>query len=524
MTALIALQLRLIWRAAPYFLKFAWFFLLLCAVGLFAADNVERWQMGMTMMVAFFFIVGGLVATGSVDGFFWLAPLRQSARMGTRLVLLGAGGLLCVGLLLGLHAWFRQAPIEPWPRLALHLWLCWVAGGFLVFVAGDLTRDSHPAVNGGAILISVAPAMTLMQLHVNTGLPALSLLAEGIAAVALFWLNFVVTRHQEMFFPKGSSATDELPSPAPMPPATVRPVALPRPSRIVLDHTADPSPVLHGSLFSYASTWIYLFSWLAIAFLPIGLVYAWFAMMVMSMALRQRLEHWRPFQATPLPRRVAFRWLIGPVLGFWALTVIIQCATVSMTSADVLDERGETFELPSVLRESREKLPAELRGARIPEDPREAAALLSRALKVSYGLDVPASEILARRSGVDPWAWLKKEERRWTGTIRWRQIQGRLAAGFLVAAYALFTLVWMLRGRWSETVIQLSATINLLVWMGPFAVNYLHKWLPEGLWSIYGAVFDRPWAFAAAMAVLSAALLVRHYRVFCTSAVHPAAV
>jgi hypothetical protein len=155
---------------------------------------------------------------------------------------------------------------------------------------------------------------------------------------------------------------------------------------------------------------------------------------------------------------------------------------------------------------------------------------MSLALRVGYGIDVPADEILALRPAVpldgsmDPVQreWLRDVERRWEAPMRWKLLQWRIAAGLFVLLAGLVSISTMLRARLPRWLTQAFSWLLALSFLVPVCsaslLNLLPR-IPRPLHALYGELFDRPWILTAVLLPLSLLLLIRHARVFCVHSV-----
>jgi hypothetical protein len=562
MAALIALQLRIAWRGTPLTLRALVFFLLI--PGIHALISKQADQTGLVSIGVAglaFFLFGAAAASGTAEPITWQVPLPRPVRAWARIFLLVIGGTVHTAIVLGLYRGLGFSPPEGWSLLGANLWFCCVGGGLLLFLASDLTRARHTLLQAIALVLGFVPGTVLWAVHLSQGLHSGFLIGEILAAVGLCWLNLVVNRdlelHARLTVPKGElddytrPIAPPLPEPRSSPPAatldrSTAPIVRSAPSsRRLLDRTPSVTPVLFSSLFSHVWVWILGGLWLVASFIPVAFVHALYALMFLPLLLQGVLNHWQPFQASPLSRRAVFLRLLSPVLGLWALTMVLQGTSIWLSTPPTLleierstpfteDGQFQTheralFALPSAKRDPDAAISPQLLlwkswEREIPQPPEQAAALLSEAFRVSYGLGVPASEILALHPpgglvrGRDPAQtdWLRKVERRWSPAVRWRHTEWKLLIGVAGLVLSLFSLLSTLRGRCPRWIAIsfpfLSATVPmLLLFFYPQGSNE-SLFLPMA-WLRRNA-YDHPGLLIAALAALAALLLYRHLRVF----------
>jgi hypothetical protein len=244
------------------------------------------------------------------------------------------------------------------------------------------------------------------------------------------------------------------------------------------------------------------------------------------------LQHWAPFQATPISRKVVLRRLFIPILLLWALTLGIQSGTLWYENPTVVGYYGDGFKLPPIKRECEEFLPPQFQtnshgsSRTLPGSREKVAALMSQALRLSYGIDVSADEILAVHPPVSPdksedsirYAWLRDVENRWEGPIRRQLLQWRIAAGLMLLLAGLLSMTTILRGRLPRPLTQTFQWLLAAFFMLPACWSWIAASLPRiprPIQTLYGDVFDRPWILIAVLLPLTVLVLIRHARVFC---------
>ena len=119
-------------------------------------------------------------------------------------------------------------------------------------------------------------------------------------------------------------------------------------------------------------------------------------------------------------------------------------------------------------------------------------------------------------------AWLRLVERQWAPAVTRRMLQWRLLLGTAMLAIGMLSMISPLPGRSPAWVRFFLLTGGLLLPMMALVVqsletNAISNYSPQPLRSLYLAIYDRPGALTAALAVASAALYLRHLRVFGTS-------
>lgn len=528
MTNLFALEFRLLCRGLR---PFAPVLSILVPVALLAMlsheeitpEKLAGWALFPTLLLA----VAGTVTAQAGESMAWLAPLRHFSRVWSRAALFAVIGAFMAGLILALHAVTGTTPREPWILLALHLWLVFQAGGLLLLFATDVTRRQHAVISAIAVVIAILPACAVTSMHVARGFPAAWLAVEAAAWAILLGLNLLVHRDLE---PGRSLLGMNVMEEAPVPPT--EPAPLPKPAGMVLDRRPDPVPVLSRGLWSYKVVWLFSIGWMLIALLPDPVLYAVFGLLCMTLLVQRALGHWAPFQASPVSRRLVLRRLFAPIFLLWALTLVIQCATPWILTPSVLNYRGDRFSLPDFKRDIDTHLPPVLQkypasDEPLPRDPDQVAALMSRAFRLSYGLEVPPADILAVRASVPGDShkeWLLEVERRWKTPILAWVLQWRLATGLFVLTAGLLTLVEALWGSWPRVLIRALKGIGMLFWFLPLLVlgfGWLLSHAPRPLRELYAELFDRPWIALAFLGIVSLLLGLRHVRTFCRSAITP---
>ncbi len=549
MAALLALEFRLLWRVCRAKFWYSGYFILLIVMGIISKRNVPMATVGSWVLLpGFFFTISGMVSIMRAETLAWLVPLKIPARLHARMALVSMLGLLHGAVCLALFPLTKNTPIEGWPALALHLWLCFAVSCFLLFAFADLTRNQHSIIQTLAFVIGISPGYGMSIAHMVSGAPPWTFAAEaGFLGLLLAWnLHF----HRDMEPARGVRSTDVSDLPRPVAPALAQfqvvasalvplqrraaPAPLPTPASPRLDHVADPGPVLFGSLFSYVSVWLCIGAWLLVSFIPFSGLYFILGYACFGSLLTRALRTWAPFQWTPIPRSVVLRRLFCPILVFWALTLAIQCATLWYERPTVLNHSADGFSLPIVKRECEEFLPPQfdpnlLRpGREMPKSPAAIASLMSQALRVSYGLDVPAEDILAIRPPESPdrnpdenrAVWLHDVERRWQTPIRMMLLQWRIVAGLLLLLFTLTTLAPVFPGRLPRWMLRVAPWIIVPAGWVPMFLFIDQKFnprLPAGLRALYSGIFDRPWILVALLLVASGLLLRRHAREFCVS-------
>lgn len=552
MTALLALELRLLWRSMRS-LRYLWILLPIIAMlqrsyGKQTLESLAGW----ILMPVMGLCLSAIGTTQSAESVGWLVPLRHAARIWARLVLISAMALLSTGLLMTYSVMTGETLREPLFQMSGHLGLLVVADLLLLFIVQDLTRLQHPAVVTICTLVALIPGGLLWILHFSIGLPAWTIGAEAVALAALLKLSLVINRDLEpttraltLKQQENAPLPHSPPDPVdrglePRPEATVaaRPAAspLPRASRAILDRRPNIGRVLFGELFSYVTFWLIPPGWLAISFIPDPFIGAILGLFAFSVLFQNILAHWAPFQAAPISRPRVFLQLHAPLLALWAVTVAIQCGTLWYHTPTILNRYGDRFSLPTLKRENEVSLPEVFRdvsfspGGQLPPAPEEVAALMSRGLRVSYGLDIPAADILAIRSPETPTVatsyvhadWLRAVERRWDWPIRRRLLQWRLVMGLFVLVTGLLTVMENLPGRSSPRLVRTLRQVAAVICFLPlFALSFgtIFSMLPKPVLELWARIFDRPWILLTGMAAVAVILLGRHAVAFCRSAV-----
>jgi len=534
MTALLALEFRLLWRSLRS-LQYLW--ILLPIIAILQRGYGKQSLAGLAGVILMPVMGLCLSATQSAESIGWLAPLRHAARIWSRLVFISAIALLSAGLLLTYCVMTGETLREPLVQMSGHLGLLVLSELLLLLLAKDLTRLRHPAVVAICTMVALTPGAGLLSLHFLIGFPAWTLGAEAIAGVALLKLAFVVNRGLE---PTTRALVFQQQENAPLPhspqdPVAARPAAT-RTPRAILDRRPNISRVLFGELFTYITFWLIPAGWLAVSFIPESFIGAIFGLIGFWLLLQSILAHWAPFQVAPISRPRVLLQLHAPLLTLWAVTVAIQCGTLWYHTPTILNRYGYRFSLPTLKRENVASLPAIFRdrtddGARrFPSDRKEVAALMSRGLRVSYGLEIPAADILvvegtaisdATISSVQA-DWLRAVERRWEWPIRWRLLQWRLVMGLFVLVAGLLTAMENLPGRSSPRLVRTFGRIGAAICFLPlFALSFgkVFSMLPKPVLELWARIFDRPWILLTGMAAVAVILLGRHAVAFCRSAV-----
>jgi hypothetical protein len=549
MTALLALELRLLWRNMRS-LGFLWILLPIIATlqrsyGKQSLESLAGW----ILMPVMGLCLSAIGTTQSAESIGWLVPLRHAARIWARLVLISALALVSAGSLTTFCVMTGETLREPLVQISGHLGLLIVAGLLLLFIVQDRTRLQHPAVVMISSLAALIPGGMLWIVHFSIGLPAWTIGAEVVALAALLKLSFVVNHNLEpttraLFLKEKENAPLPHSPPDPVdrgpehrPEATIaaRPAASPltRASRATLDRRPSVGPIISGGFFSY---WLIHAGWLAISFIPEPVIVSILGFFAFSVLLKGVLSHWAPFQAAPISRPRVLLQLHVPLLTLWAVTVAIQCGTLWYHAPTILNRYGDRFSLPTLKRENEVSLPAIFRdstddGARqFPSDRKEVAALMSRGLRVSYGLDIPADDILAIRNPGTPNVatpsvhadWLREVERRWEWPIRRRLLQWRLVMGLFVLVTGLLTVMETLPGRSPPRIVRtLHWIVAVICFLPLFALSFgkVFSMLPKPVLEFWARIFDGPWILLTGMAAVVVILLGRHAVAFCRSAV-----
>jgi hypothetical protein len=549
MAALIALQLRLAWRGIPLSLRIGGILLLILGVHAVISKRPDSGGLsgaGVAFMAVF--MLGLAAVSAGSEPLTWQVPIPRSVRAWARIILLVVGGSVHTALVLGLYRLLGVPPAEPWGLLGANLWFCWVSVGLLLFLAGDLTRARPPLLQAIAILLCFAPGTLLWIFHLADGLHPGFLIGEITAVVALCWLNLAVNRdfelHARLTMPKDEPDIPTRPFPRSVDPPAAPALRSAPLSRRLLDRTPNVTPVLFSSLFPHVWVWLLAGIWLLVSFLPVTVLHAIFAILVLPLFFQGVLSHWQAFQATPLSRRSVYLRLLAPILGFWALILIVQGTTLwlsppptilrierlNVLTGDGTHESRDrvAFDLPSARRDPEAAISPPLLPSSwdqgLPQPPAQAAALMSEAFRVAHGLQVSASEILALHppgdliGGRDPAQadWLRDVERRWSTAVRWRHTEWKLLIGLAGLVLSLLSLVSTLRGRWPWWIVLplplLTGTLPLLLILSP--PRWIQApWLTPVAWS-NGIIYDRPGTLIAALTALVALLLYRHLRVF----------
>jgi hypothetical protein len=250
----------------------------------------------------------------------------------------------------------------------------------------------------------------------------------------------------------------------------------------------------------------------------------------LTMAFQGAFQFWRPFAAAPLARSKTFVLLTTPILALWAVTVMAHgVSSWAFTRSELIrsDPDGLRFDLPFARRTRDAELSTELRRGVLPQDPERLAFLMSEAYRASYGLKITAGQILAVPTPadvVDTAGWLRTVEKHFEPAISRRVVEWRLLAGMALLAMGLLTLLGPLPGRiprWIRGTLVIGNFVLPLVILLLLSLetNVIANHLLAPMRPLYRAIFDRPGTLTFALAVLSAALYLRHLRVFRTSEV-----
>src|SRR6185503_16024963 len=156
MAALIALQLRLCWRGFPQMLRVSWILLAVMLVSYLSKRSSGSDLYPMLAAPLVMILLGALLAIGSTDPLIWQVPIRRSARVWARVVLLSLSGALATAFVASLHVVYGSRPPERWPLYLANLELCLLGGGLLLFLAGDLVRRAHVFVQLIVIIVAAS--------------------------------------------------------------------------------------------------------------------------------------------------------------------------------------------------------------------------------------------------------------------------------------------------------------------------------------------------------------------------------
>jgi hypothetical protein len=553
MAALIALEFRLLWKSSRAGLPYVAFIVPVFLSSLWSSENTRMESLAPFLVIpALLLTVSGLVSIQNAEKLAWLAPLKRLARIHARLWLFSVLASLHVAVIFAFYLVMGSRPVEPWGLLAVHLWLCFLGTGLLLFALAHMTRSQHAFLQTLAFIVGVAPGFGMSAGHVVSGAPLWTLGMEAGIVFMLLVFNFLLHLEMEPVsrLPNVEAAetprldrapaTSEsgsiaAPEPLPFPPRRA-PTSLPVPAVPRLDHVADPGPVLVGSLFAYVSVWLGIGGCIAGSFVPVPLFYLITEFLLLQMIVIRVFQHWAPFQWTAIPRQTVLRRVFIPILLLWAITLGIQGATILYDRPSVLNYSVDGFSLPFFKRDFVVYLPAPFqssgssRDRELPASAREVAVLMSQALHTGYGIAIPQEEILAMRPsettdsvpGQVRSAWLRDVEQRWESPIRLRLLQWRIAAGLFALLMLLTSVSTTLRGRmsrWANRLLQWVFT-PLFLWplFSPFYSRVVPL-IPARLRVLYGEVFDRPWILIALLLPAVSLLLIRHAVVFCVSPV-----
>jgi len=516
MTALMGLQFRIIRRGMVGFAQGASLFLVVAAALAFSRSGPrdEAFTTAAAIPLALA-LIGLSIAASSAETMAWFVPLAPTARVWARLGLFALSGVATTSLILIAMGLCHVAPKVDWYSLAMSLWVCWVGGGLLVLFMGDFTRSANPGIATLGLLAAGAPGIGMSCYHLVEKLPWEILFAEAAVTAVVFVLSLVTLPDEELHR-SGEMPSTEAP-PAPATPAK-------------LDRVASLAPVMWWAIFRYRITWTMAVITLLLSLFPSATGLAIFSLIFTLFGFQGALNYWRPFQATPLSRPKAFFMLTGPTLALWALSLGLQSISFPLWERDPLIQELPGHEpgtiglrLPRPRRNPDAEISPLLRksgGAMVPDAPEQAAALVNEFYKVSYGLDVPAHQILALREGQSTRPWLEAVERRWSGAVSSRLIEWRILLSTAMLTCALLAMGNLLPGRWPAWLHDIVSSAATLIPMMVFVVHSLEvnvmAMLAAPFRPVYVAVFDRPLMLAGVCGVVSVALYLRHLRVFCT--------
>jgi hypothetical protein len=383
---------------------------------------------------------GSLLAIASTDPLIWQVPIRRSARVWARVVLLTLSGAFAAAFVAGMHRAHGFRPPEPWSLYLPNLVMTWIGGGLLLFLAGDLIRRAHVFVQAFVVIVAASPAVAMITLHILPGLSWPALPAEAAAAVALLLLNLHVNRDLEFTFTP-TAVGKESPRDAVAEPGESCRIAVRVPSLASALFRAQLASVLH---------WVFIAFWIALSLAPLGIAWIIPCVILPPVFVMRLLEVWRPFQATPAPRGKAMAVLFLPLLGLWILTVALQCWSVQWSETTLFTGSLTGFRLPLL---TREVPSAELERRLTKVPPQKIAELVHDAYRTGYGLDVPVSEILSLQ---DPEGtqegWLLEVDRHWKSKVRGRFLEWRLLFGAMTLAWGMLSFVPLLPGRWPKWI------------------------------------------------------------------------
>jgi len=139
MAALIALQLRICWRALTQVMRVMWVFVLILLLSYFSKKSSGSESLYALLGLPLVLIpLGALLAIGSADPLIWQVPMRRSARVWARVVLLSLSGAV---------VWTTQR-VEEIRGFADHVTL--LTGGRVAFQCqiSALTSDRRPRSSG----------------------------------------------------------------------------------------------------------------------------------------------------------------------------------------------------------------------------------------------------------------------------------------------------------------------------------------------------------------------------------------
>jgi hypothetical protein len=524
MNALMALQLRILWRGIPAFLRVAWGFLIFFGIAVVSKGRITGDSMsgllGGSMVVAF---IGVVAAIGTGESMSWFAPLRPSERTWARFAFLGVTGVAASAIILAVFPATSSRLPSPWPVVAANLWACWVGGGLLVLFLGDLVHSQHPLIQTICVIAVLAPAFGLSVYHLGHECPWQFVLAEAGVVALLVGITRMVNVDEEMR--ENEFITKALRQPGAK---SEEAVAVPAESSCRnLDRIPALAPVFLRSMTAFRPTWALTTVWMVCAAVPLLVVHALFGLVCLPVALQSMLNYWRPFQTVPLSRPKVFVLLTAPVLALWVTVVAVQsvsCWAFADASLLKTGHDGLEWRLPAAKRSRDSDLSSEFRRGPLPRDPARLAALMSEAYRAAYGLDISAMEILALPvpADADIPAWLRLVERHWSPAVSRRMLEWRLLLGTALLAIGMLSMISLLPGRCPAWLRYFFLTGGVLLPMMALVflsleTNPISNYSPYPFRSLYLAIYDRPGMLTAALAVASVALYFRHLRVFGTS-------
>lgn len=513
MAALIALQLRICWRGLPQVMRVAWIFVLIMLVSYFSKKSSGSESLFSLLGLPLVLIpLGALLAIGSADPLIWQVPMRRSMRVWARVVLLAISGATGTAIVASMILSFEGGRPEPLGLLLANLWMSWMCGGLLLCLVGDLVRRSHVIVQALAILASVIPTGAVIMMHLNIGLPWPALAAETVAAVVLLWLSLYVNRDLEFTLTPAAA------------PATSGPEAVVEPGESCRIAVRVPSlaSALLRSQYASGLNWVFVVFWIAASLTPTVFTAVIAGAILMPYFVMRILNVWRPFQATPAPRGKAMAILFLPLFGLWALTLGLQCWSVSYSETSLFTGSLTGFRLPML---TREVPSAELEGRLKNLPPERVAELVRDAYRAGYGLDVSVSEVLALQTQPrNLEGWLLGVDARWAPDVHLKIVEWRLMIGAMVLAWGMLSFVSLLPGRWPRWISGYVFLMGYLLIVVPTffkGQNSLVSFIPHRLLPIYQTAFDRPWIPITAFLSFAALFLIRNYLVFKSSELAP---